>query len=82
MAEEAVTANLRERALGRVELLLCLEHLEVVGQSLAIAVRRAIDGVRERLHRPILSYLCLAQLAQRGEGVGDFPERSERGLLV
>src|SRR4029453_2784702 len=82
MAEEAVTTNLRECALGRVELLLGLEHLEIIGQSLAIAVRRAIDGVRERLHRPVLSYLCLAQLAQRGEGAGDTLERGGYRLLV
>ena len=82
MAEETVAANLRERVLGRVELLLSLEHLEVVGQPLAITIRRAVDGVRERLHRPVLPCLGLTQLAQRGEGVGDLPERGEDGLFI
>ena len=50
MAEEPVAANLREYALGRVELLLRLEHLEVVGQPLTLAIRRAVDGVRKRFH--------------------------------
>src|SRR5207245_7176495 len=45
MAEETVAANLRERVLGRVEVLLSLEHLEVVRQPLPITIRREVDGV-------------------------------------
>src|SRR5712691_1739431 len=38
VSEKPVAANLRERALGRVELLLGLEHLEVIGEPVAIAI--------------------------------------------
>ena len=41
-------ADLRERVLRRIELLLRLEHLEIVGQSLTITVRRVLDRLRER----------------------------------
>src|SRR5256885_15528302 len=74
-AEEPVAANLREDTLGRVELLLRLEYLEVVGQPLTIAIHRAVDGVRKRLHRPVLPGLGVAQLGERGERVRDFPQR-------
>src|SRR4030095_424880 len=82
MADEAVTTNLRECALGRVELLLGLEHLEVTCEPLAIAVRRAVDGIRERLHRTVLPCFGLVQLAQRDEGIRDLSERREPRLLV
>src|SRR2546422_3146893 len=82
MAEEPVTPNLREHALGRVELLLRLEHLEVVGQPLTIAIRRAVDGVPKRLHRPVLPGLGVAQLGERGERVRDFPQRVEHRPFV
>src|SRR2546426_7686983 len=68
MGEETVAANLRRRVLRRVELLLGFEHLEVIGQPLAIAIRRMLDGLLERLHGRVLSRLGLVQLAQRGEG--------------
>src|SRR5207244_4004771 len=82
MGKETVAANLRERVLRRVELLLGFEHLEVIGQPLAIAIRRMLDGLREGLHSRVLSRLGLVQLAQRGEGVRDFAEGAEHRLLV
>src|SRR5438445_3671168 len=82
MGEKAIAADLRQRVLRRVELLLGLEHLEVVGEPLAIAIRRMLDGFPQSLHGYILSCLRLAQLAQGGESVRDFPERSEHRLLV
>src|SRR3989475_11520999 len=82
MGEETVAANLRERVLRRVELLLGFEHLEVIGQPLAIAIRRMLDGLLERLDGRVLSRLGLVQLAQRGEGVRDFAEGAEHRLLV
>src|SRR5881628_93249 len=74
VGEETVAANLRERVLRRVELLLGFEHFEIIGQPLAIAIRRMLDGLLERLHSRVLSRLGLVQLAQRGEGVRDFAE--------
>ena len=82
MGEKPIAADLRQHVLRRVELLLGLEHLEIVGEPLAIAIRRMVDGFPQRLHGYILSCLRLAQLAQGGESVRDFPERSERRLLV
>src|SRR5207244_3061291 len=82
MAEEPVAANLREYALGRVELLLRLEHFKVVGQPLTITIRGAVDGVRKRLHRPVLPGLGVAQLGERGERVRDFPQRGEHRPFV
>src|SRR5262249_25664422 len=80
--DETVAANLRERGLGRVELLLGFEDLEVTGEPLTIASRRMVHGLRERVHGHLLSRLGFVQLAQRGEGVRDFAERAEDGLLV
>src|SRR5439155_151338 len=80
--EETVAANLRERLLRRVELLLGLEHLEVAGEPVAVPIRRVPDGLLQRLHCPVLPRLGLAQLAQRGESIRDFPKRGEHRLLV
>src|SRR5438309_9811579 len=57
VGEETVAANLRERVLRRVELLLGFEHFEIIGQPLAIAIGRMLYGLRERLHRRVLSRL-------------------------
>src|SRR3989441_2597126 len=82
VGEETVAANLRERVLRRVELLLGFEHFEIIGQPLAIAIGRMLYGLREGLHRRVLSRLGLVQLAQRGEDIRDFAERAEDRLLV
>src|SRR5438132_50501 len=47
--DETVEADLRERVLRRVELLLGFEHFEVIGQPLAIAIGRMLHGLREGL---------------------------------
>src|SRR2546428_175081 len=52
VGEETVAANLRERVLRRVELLLGFEHFEVIGQPLAIAIGRMLYGLRERSQSP------------------------------
>src|SRR3989454_1154546 len=52
VGEETVAANLRERVLRRVELLLGFEHFEIIGQPLAIAIGRMLYGLRERSLSP------------------------------
>jgi hypothetical protein len=47
-----------------------------------IRVRGVLDGLLERLLRPRLSRLGLAQLTQHDEGIRDFPKRREHPLLV
>src|SRR5213596_3985959 len=77
VGEETVTANLRERILRRVELLLGFEHFEVIGQPLTIAIRRMLDGFLERPHGGVLSHLRLVQLAQCGQRVRDLAQCGE-----
>src|SRR5216683_6569279 len=80
--EEPIAPELRQRPLRREELLLGLEHLEVVCEPVAVAIRRMPDGLLQRLHRPVLPRLGLAPLAQPGESIRDFPQRGEHRLLV
>ena len=63
-------------------MLLGLEHLEIVGQALAIAIHRVPDRRGERPHRSILSGLGLAELAECGERIRDLAQRDQHRLLV
>ena len=82
MGEQPVAADLRQRVLRRVELLLRLEHLEVAREAEAVSIRGVLDGLLQRLHGPALPRLGLAQLAQGGERIRNFPQRDEHRLLV
>src|SRR5437879_5891453 len=82
VGEKTVTANLRERVLRRVELLLGFEHFEVIRQPLAIASGRMLDGFLERPHGGVLSRLGLVKFAECGQRVRDLAECGEDRLLV
>src|SRR5438094_3156671 len=67
VGQQPVAADLRQRVLRRVELLLRLEHLEVAREAEAVSIRGVLDGLLQRLHGAVLPRLGLAQLAQGGE---------------
>src|SRR5262249_11701741 len=66
---EPIAADLRERRLRRIELLLGLQHLVVAGQALAGPARPLQDGVLETSHGRALSGFRIMEFGERGEGV-------------
>ena len=74
---ETIGANLGERVLRRIELLLSFEHLLVAGQALAVSIRRVHNGILEASHGRARSRLRLAQLAEHGESVRDLAQRAQ-----
>src|SRR4029450_1824102 len=79
---EPVAPDLRERLLGREELLLGLEHLVVAGEPEAIAIGGQRDRLLQRLDGAVLAGLGIAQLGQRRQAVRDLAPRGEDRLLV
>src|SRR5438552_17084225 len=71
-----------EVELGRKELLLGLEDLEVIRDAVIVALERKRDRRLERRYRLGALGVHALELLPRDEGVRHFGERLQRGLLV